>query len=140
MVKALYFVIRWLIIISNSHARFMDKLLFKTRYKLCGSCVQCGKCCEVLGILDTELKKRNKYLTKLVIAFYENVYNLKLLGFNEPESILLFTCKKLNRKEGKCGDYFNRPALCRNYPFVRYFEKPDIFPQCGYWVELRDKR
>lgn len=136
--KLIYLTIRYLIILDYYFERFLTKYLFKTRYKRVGHCKQCGQCCEVIGVKVNNYVVSHSFFAKLIIVFYEKVNNFSFEEYNREENYLLFSCNNFNKEQRKCNIYSQRPGLCRNYPYVRYFDKPTFMDGCNFSAELRD--
>ncbi|MFH1428827.1 MAG: YkgJ family cysteine cluster protein [Candidatus Margulisiibacteriota bacterium] len=132
MLKKTFFVIRWLVIISNAYYKFLERFFFKPRYDIIGECIQCGRCCEVIGIQDTEHTSSNRFLRKLIIGFYEKIYGFKFLEYHPEHKMFMFACSYFDKVAKKCTNYRHRPAICRNYPTVQFFIEPEIVKPCGY--------
>jgi Fe-S-cluster containining protein len=133
----LFFIIRWLIIVDYFVERFFKKYIFKPMYKVTGSCRQCGTCCQLIGIETPDYLLKRKWLMRLIIAFYKKINDFVYQGFAREERMMLFTCNKFDKEKHNCSIHPWRPALCRNYPLLRYFNKPVVFNTCGYKVEKR---
>lgn len=78
-----------------------------------------------------------RWLRRWVIRFYEAVNDFEFLEYISEEEVLLFTCQHFDAQARRCKAYRNRPALCRSYPAVAYFDPPVLLPACGYRGELR---
>jgi Fe-S-cluster containining protein len=113
------------------------RLFFKTPYKKEGGCNQRGNCCYYIIIPHP-----GNWFTKL---YY--FWNTEINGFYprhpEPlrvdkESVMVMGCRYL-QKDGRCGHYRLRPAVCRQWPFIEYFGPPKILKGCGFRAVPRDK-
>lgn len=107
---------------------------------ICDSCYEPGACCKKLT-LSTAAEKGPNYFTSWLTDTPERVKNnltvfmhsgvdWKHAGnfefhsfskdnvWNDPEhgdyAIVYLKCNKL-QSDGRCGDYANRPSLCRSY-------------------------
>jgi len=109
------------------------KRLFKTNYRIEGKCKKCGVCCqEILLKIHPNLLK-GELITKTVIAWISWIFDFYLLYIDRENGYLAFSCYH-RLPDGSCGNYFWRPSVCRNYPLVDYFKKPELLPGCGYKV------
>lgn len=135
--KSIYMIVRYLIILDYYFEKALTRYIFKTRYKRVGSCKKCGQCCEVVGVKVNDYIVRYSILAKLIIVFYEKVNNFSFEEYHQKENYLLFSCNNFNKEERKCNIYSRRPGLCRNYPYVRYFDEPVFMTDCNYSAELR---
>lgn len=113
----------------------LAKKLFKTRWKRVGICQQCGNCCRLIILTMTPAQVKSKFFTDLSIRWISWLFGFKLIRVDQENLSLIFSCRHLT-PEGKCGNYFWRPNICRNYPLVDYFEEPKFLPGCGYEAKL----
>jgi len=109
----------------------LAKKMFGTRWHLQGSCRQCGNCCKRIILTMTPAQSRSPLFRKIATGWILWLFDFILLEVNEAENYLAFTCRHL-RADGKCGNYFWRPNICRNYPLVDYFNEPKFLPGCGF--------
>jgi Fe-S-cluster containining protein len=84
----------------------------------------------------TPAQMQSPFFTNLAIRWISWLFDFKLLGIDRERGYLAFTCKHL-QSNGKCGNYFWRPNICRNYPLTDYFEKPVFLPGCGFYAKPR---
>lgn len=137
MFKWGFFIVRWIIIVDWLIESSIKRLLFKHRYTLKGQCTRCGKCCHHIGVVISSSFAESKILSSLIITFYEQVNGFTFLDYDSEQSLLFFKCNHFDTQTSSCLDYHSRPAMCRNYPFPRFFQKPDLIQDCGYEVELK---
>ncbi|MFA6431598.1 MAG: YkgJ family cysteine cluster protein [Candidatus Margulisiibacteriota bacterium] len=109
------------------------KNLFGTKWKIVGKCNQCGTCCKRILMVMTPAQIRSPLFTGLSIRWISWLFDFILLDIDHERNYLAFTCSHLT-PEGKCGNYFWRPNVCRNFPLVEYFEKPVLLDGCGYEI------
>lgn len=119
------------VLLDNWLTHFPKRLLFRTRWKLGGKCKQCGVCCQEILLKMTPRQISSKFFTNLAIRWISWLFDFILLRVDYEYNYLVFTCKH-KQKDGKCGNYFWRPSICRNYPLVDYFERPKVLPECGF--------
>lgn len=84
---------------------------------LCDVCRNPGVCCKRLMLGGVTEKAFPTKLDALVIAAarpFEST-GLPFLPVTVIEGHWLFTCPVLDWETGRCSDYENRPALCRNF-------------------------
>lgn len=105
--------------------------LFPKKWRRIGKCLQCGNCCKKILLQMTPTQTRSPLFRKLAIGWIAWLFDFVYLGTDFEYNYLLFTCKHL-QTNGKCGNYFWRPNICRNYPLVDYFNQPSLLPGCGY--------
>jgi Fe-S-cluster containining protein len=84
----------------------------------------------------TPAQTRSELFTSVSIRWISWLFDFVLLRIDHENNALVFTCRNLT-PEGKCGNYFWRPNICRNYPLVDYFEEPKFLPGCGFGAKLR---
>lgn len=104
------------------------------RFALQGECVRCGECCRMIVGDPPGLVKRSGLLS-LYIGWHRVFHAFAVTG-RGPEGEVLFTCGHL-RADGRCAIYARRPALCRDYPVLPFFEAPRLLPACSYRVAPR---
>jgi len=96
-----------------------------------GKCNKCGFCCTMLTLCieGKPITKEEEFEhLKEVFPEYTRFY---IIGRDE-DGHLLFTCKYLT-EDFKCGDYKNRPQICREYPDQQLLTKGGILvSKCGY--------
>ncbi|MBU0687285.1 MAG: YkgJ family cysteine cluster protein [Candidatus Margulisbacteria bacterium] len=126
------------VILDNFILNSLKKLFFKTNWVLGGKCKQCGSCCKRILLKMTRKQIESPFFTKLSIKWITWLFDFILLDIDRNNHYLAFTCKHL-KPDGKCGNYFWRPNICRNYPLVDYFEEPKLLPECGFKAELRHR-
>ena len=132
-----YFLIRWIIIAFHYYELLLKTVLFRPQYILTGKCRQCAQCCEQIGVHDPKNIFKHSFLGKMVINYYQKINDFQFLGYISEQRMFIFSCKHFDQDQKKCLNYRHRPAICRGYPLVRYFDKPEIMPGCGYQTELR---
>jgi len=114
----------------------LTKKIFGTKWVLTGKCRQCGTCCREIYLTMTPAQTRSELFTSVSIRWISWLFDFILLRIDHENNALVFTCRNLT-PEGKCGNYFWRPNICRNYPLVDYFEEPKFLPGCGFGAKLR---
>ena len=126
-----------LILADNFLTNLPKKFLFRTRWVLRGECRQCGTCCREIYLKITPRQLSSEWFTRLAIRWISWVFDFELLRIDRVNFYLVFTCKHL-RSDGRCGNYFWRPNICRNYPLVDYFDEPRTLPECGFRARPRN--
>lgn len=107
--------------------------IFPRQYRIEGSCKKRGVCCKQIALYLAPAFWTYPVFRKAAILWYCFVYNFDVIGEDESQKIVLFSCRYL--KNNTCSIYWRRPAICRNYPLVRFFDKPSFIPGCGYRVK-----
>ena len=111
--------------------KFVAHRILNRKYIRTGKCKGCGRCCQSIYVRHA----------KHIIQDIEEFKKLKNLHFfytylnvvDKTETGLVFECTKLDKANGKCTAYKNRPALCRQYPVEEIFMMGGIITEeCGY--------
>ena len=86
-------------------------------YRRAGACKQCGRCCR-----HVYLRERGKILSSFDEYLHLLMDDKKFRRFEvkgeDSEGLLYFACSYVTAGN-TCGDYENRPLLCRAYPDLR---------------------
>lgn len=124
------------LVLADNFLTNLAKKLFPARWKLEGTCRQCGSCCREIHLKLTPGQMRSKLFTSLAVRWISWLFGFILLKIDRENHSLIFTCRYLTA-EGKCGNYPWRANVCRNYPLVDYFTEPKFLPGCGFRAKLR---
>lgn len=108
------------------------RLVVRPRYAVIGECQRCGSCCRSIIADPPRLIKATPPLLQLFAAFHRVAHNFSVVG-RGPNGELVFACGYVQTDE-RCGIYWRRPFICRNYPLVPYYEAPQLLPECSYRV------
>lgn len=125
------------ILLDNFLTNLCKRILFKTRWVLVGKCRRCGTCCKEIYLKITPRQLSSKFFANLAIKWISWIFDFILLKIDYDNYYLIFTCK-YRQPDGRCGNYFWRPNICRNYPLVDYFNEPKLLPGCGFSARLRN--
>ncbi|MCX5748895.1 MAG: YkgJ family cysteine cluster protein [Candidatus Saganbacteria bacterium] len=112
------------------------KRLFGSRYKLQGSCKKCGQCCREIYLKMTRQQYSSFFFREIAVRWISWIFDFEYIRTDDEVGDLVFRCKN-QLSDGRCGNYFWRPNICRNFPLVDYFEEPKLLPGCGYTFCLR---
>ncbi|MBT5855515.1 hypothetical protein HOH87_02650 [bacterium] len=123
--------------IDGLFSYFSFKLFPKT-YVIEGACQKRGICCQNIAICLSPSFWKHSWLKRLAQRYYTFVYNFQHIEDLEEHKVIKFKCNYL--KEGKCSIYRRRPFICRQYPALQYFQKPEILPGCGYRIVAKNKK
>jgi uncharacterized protein len=135
--RIVYLIFRFIVILDYYIEKTTKTFILKSKYKVSGKCQKCGVCCKLIGAKISDFITHRKWLIFLIVKYYEKINDFSFHSFLEQENMLLFTCNNFNEKGSKCLSYKIRPAICRGYPLVRYFQKPVLLQECHFKAELR---
>ncbi|RAP32880.1 hypothetical protein DID77_03955 [Candidatus Marinamargulisbacteria bacterium SCGC AG-439-L15] len=110
---------------------FMSRF-FTSQYKLEGTCLKRGVCCQNIAIYLHSRFWSYQILKKMVILWYQFVYSFTYKSEDPSSQIILFSCQYL--KNNRCQIHWRRPVICRRYPQPRHFGRPILLPGCGYKI------
>jgi uncharacterized protein len=109
--------------------RVVDKLLGRKMRR--GSCLQCGRCCRSLILVDRGRPIRDEEHLARYAKRHPWARNLVPVGRDE-EGMLHLSCSKLG-EDNRCTIHRLRPKECREYPqesMSRY--GGELLLGCGY--------
>lgn len=110
-----------------------EKIQLIEKRRSCFSCGKCSSCCKFASSeysydeLKERAKKGDKFASEFVSVFvpydnadiprtiYPEYVSLLEENLKDLTSLHFYYCPKLS-KDGLCGDYENRPSICRNFP------------------------
>ncbi|MBU4484039.1 YkgJ family cysteine cluster protein [bacterium] len=116
----------------------MDAFLFmskRTEYIRKGSCSNCGRCCYNLAIQIPATWVSFGFIIKFLQKWHYIAYNFKPLGVYE--GWLVYKCAYLNDKNF-CSIYPFRHRICRQFPYLKLYGRPNVHRNCGFYFERRD--
>ena len=99
------------------------------RFVLLGECHRCGRCCQHLLATPPSVVRRT-FLLQIFLGYHRIVHRFIPVGTMGEDSLVLGCGHQ--RSDHRCGIYWKRPFLCRNYPLRPYFKPPDLMPGCGF--------
>jgi hypothetical protein len=106
---------------------------------LCDICTSPGRCCTDLALSGGDKVRgflNDRDMTRERVEEVLIAHNLPFKPLREEQKsdgmVWRFTCPKLT-PEGRCGDYENRPNLCRDY-------QPGEDGLCVYYVSPEEAR
>ncbi|MDP7038656.1 MAG: YkgJ family cysteine cluster protein [Myxococcota bacterium] len=105
------------------------------KYALIGECVSCGECCKAI-YGDPPAFIKNSKLLALYIGYHQIAHNFSVRG-RGPKDEVIFSCNHL-QSDNRCGIYFWRPFLCRNYPLRPLYTQLNLLPLCSYQTAHRE--
>ena len=114
------------------------RLVFRPRYRITGGCKQTGNCCRYIILDNNELTVLGPLIRRVFVwwatevnGFYERGFRVDVGGDNEAR---VYSCRYIT-DDNRCANYRLRPAVCRQWPRVDYFVRPEVRRGCGYRVE-----
>ncbi len=136
MVRTIKRLLLVMVLADNVLTNFVKEHILKSRYKLKGGCLKCGQCCRQIYLKATRPQVTSPLFAKLSVKWIEWLFDFELKQIDTADNYFVFGCKNI-RPDGKCGNYFWRPNICRNYPLLDYFKEPVFLPRCGYGSKPR---
>jgi hypothetical protein len=127
----------WPFMMLDLNMQKVAKWLMRTPFRQEGKCLQRGNCCTYI------LLPKAKGLLNGISLFW----NTEILGFylrseelveSNGKPAYVMGCRYL-KKDGKCGHYRMRPAVCRKWPMIEYFGIPRLLKGCGFRPVVRGK-
>lgn len=111
-------------------AERVAKKIINPPFKRVGACKKRGNCCH--HILLPHIKG---VPGKFVYWWYTQVHGF-FPRFKEPKwyqgkRVHVMGCRYL-QKDGSCGQYRLRPIVCRKWPFIERFARPELLRGCGF--------
>jgi Fe-S-cluster containining protein len=111
----------------------------KNLYRLAGSCLQCGKCCETPMIRIFPLFFYLKSLRWAINTWQRMANGFEFVDENRRDKCLIFRCTHLDPTTKHCDAYQSRPGICRDYPLNQLDAPVPVFLEgCGYRAVLRN--
>ncbi len=119
--------------------RLLKSARSKNLYRLAGSCLRCGMCCETPMIRIFPLFFYLKSLRWAIITWQRHINGFEFIDENRQDKCLIFRCTHLDPTTKHCDAYSSRPGMCRDYPRNQLdFSAPVLFDECGYRAVLRN--
>jgi hypothetical protein len=125
-------------ILLDLGAQRIARLLVPPPLKREGECLKRGNCCYTILVPEA----------KGILGRLFYVWNTQVLGFyrrqpgvyeSQGKRVHVMGCRYL-KKDGSCGHYRLRPAVCRKWPVIEYFGYPRILRGCGFQAVPRQKK
>ncbi len=139
--KILSFAIKFGMVVFITIDLFFQKIVrffFIPRYRIAGGCKKRGECCRNIFFPWYSRYDKIPFFKAIILWWFTKIYDFYEKQFSYEESdkmrYMVFGCHNL-REDGKCGDYFLRPRVCRNYPRETFFQKPVLLKGCGFSIE-----
>ena len=109
------------------------------RYRLRGTCVGCGRCCERPSMPVSRLTWFVPSARRLFLWWQRAVNGFVLVEADPRFRVFGFRCTHFDPVTKQCDSYASRPLMCRDYPVNLTFDAtPALFPECSYVVQDRN--
>lgn len=123
------------LVLMDTFAQSVARKIIRPPFKQVGNCYQRGNCC--FYVLLPEPKG---ILGRFFYWWYTQVHGFyarrKTPIEVEGKPMMVMGCRYL-QKDGRCGHYRLRPAVCREWPVIEHFGLPKRLKGCGFRAELR---
>ena len=122
-------------VLLDLFAQKIARLIVRPPYKKVGACKKRGNCCYYVLIRKSSG----------IIGFLDLFWHTQINGFYrrtktpcivDNKSFHLMGCRYL-KKDGRCGGYRLRPTVCRTWPRIEYFGRPQTLKGCGFSAKPR---
>ncbi len=131
--RLLRFPLVFFALMETAAIRVVQQVI-RPRFVLQGECHECGDCCRsILGVPPRFIRKTR--LMGLYLYYHRVAHRFTPREIGE-EGEIIFECGHL-QSDGRCGIYWFRPLLCRNYPIVPFYHAPSLLPGCSYQIAPR---
>ena len=131
--RLLRFVLVFFALMETAAIRLVQQII-RPPFVLQGDCHECGDCCRsILGVPPKFIRKTR--LMTLYLTYHRIAHRFTPREIGE-EGEVFFECGHL-QSDGRCGIYWFRPLLCRNYPIMPFYHAPSLLPGCSYRIAPR---
>jgi Fe-S-cluster containining protein len=122
-------------ILLDSSVQKLAKKIIRPPYEKAGACLKRGNCCHYL------LMEKPRGVLGAIHYFWNTEINGFYLRDEEPveaegKQMVVLGCRYLN-KDNTCQQYAFRPKICRDWPLIEHFGRPQMLKGCGYQVKKR---
>ncbi len=109
------------------------------RWRLEGTCVPCGACCERPTITVGRILWLWPTPRALFLAYQRHINGFELVERHRALRAFVFRCTHLDPQTQMCDSYDSRPWMCRDYPTVLLGQAwPELLPPCSHRIVDRD--
>lgn len=130
-------------VLADVTAQRAVRLVLRPRWRLTGGCQRTGQCCRYItqhassggAFIGRRADRLLRWWATEVNGFYVRDFDVSDVDSERP-AVIVYSCRYLTR-EGSCRNYALRPALCRTWPRVDFFTKPQLHKGCGFDVVER---
>ncbi|MBN2057432.1 MAG: hypothetical protein JW782_01365 [Candidatus Saganbacteria bacterium] len=119
------------VLLDNLLTNLPGRYMFKSHWRIEGRCKQCGICCQEIYLKITPAQMKGRLFRRIAVAWICWLFDFIYLRTDYSFNCIVFTCRH-RLSDGRCGNYFWRPSVCRNYPLTDYFTEPKLLPNCGF--------
>ena len=115
--------------------RALQRLAGEPRFRLRGTCANCGACCETPAITVHAAWYHFKSLRWLILSWHRVVNGWELLETERRSHTFVFRCTHWDPASKQCDAYASRPGMCRDYPRnLLYSTNPLFLDGCGHYA------
>lgn len=124
-------------VLLDSMAQKLAKKIIKPPFVQKGACKKRGNCCYYIMVAKVNGP----------FGFLDRFWHTQINGFflrsSEPvdyegKKMWVMGCRYL--KKGKCSIYRFRPTVCRNWPRIEAFSRPQMLKGCGFKAKARETK
>ena len=94
-------------------------------------------CCEVIAVYSPWPLAGWPRLIRGIARLGELIYPFRFNSIQGQH--FLYTCENFDAASRTCLNYRFRPRVCREYPAVSHFGRPQFYKGCGFSVRLRGR-
>lgn len=109
--------------------------IIRPPFKRMGACKRRGNCCRFIL-----LPQAKNLLGKVYFFWQTEVNGFYVKELSPPDEtggvIQVLGCRHLS-PDGRCMSYKTRPSICRRWPVIEIFGRPNILKGCGYTAHLK---
>ncbi len=124
-----------LVSLPSEWGEFIWGLAISEVFIVDGGCAHTGMCCTGLTLINDGRVIRSDTQFQKVLSRRPD-YRCFLPRYTSDGAIASFSCMNL-LPNNRCGNYENRPKICRQYPYSAFIMHGYIPKGCGYKVRRR---
>lgn len=110
-------------------------------YKITGGCKQRGHCCHYILMQWPPILDKWPWFRAFWLWWHTDIHGFYSRGFDAEgpngDVVKVMSCRYL-QKDGRCGQYPLRPAICRQWPRIEFTSRPHLLKGCGYQILPRN--
>ncbi len=138
MPSVIRWVFRWILYLFMIFDLCIQKgfsLLFPPPFPMKGACKKRGACCHHILMAWPPYLDWVPFIARFYMIWMTEINGFYLKGRDIEDEVgmtlKVVGCRYL-QKDGSCGNYRFRPAICRQYPRQGFFRRPRLMKGCGY--------